>query len=206
MTLVLFTVLIVVSLSLLLYKQIRRFRYYIYAVFALVAIVLGGEDANIISLGYMRFSFFLVGMYTGVLDRSLVKKRLLAVRAELSVLGAILIAPHAISFLEYLLEDVGVFSANLSYYIGILAFVVMIPLALTSFTYVRKMVGGKRWKALHQYTYLFYGLVGLHLILIGNDRMVIYIALFGVYFILKVQMLLTKSIKRKQNEKERAHS
>ncbi len=198
MTIILATTLLTVLLSLGLNRSIKRYRYFIYAFFALAALIISEAEATIVSLGYVALGIFLVVMYTGVLNRGLVWKRLMGVRAELSIIASILLLPHAVSFTEYLLEDVGVFSGTIAYYLGILAFLIMVPLTLTSFMFVRKQVGGKRWKKLHQFAYLFYAMVGLHLIFIQNDRMWMYIAIFGVYFLLKGSMKLETYYKKRK--------
>lgn len=198
MTIILLTVLITTLLSLPFYRIIHRYRYFLYVFFAVIAFALGGEEATIVSLGYVGLGVFLVVMFTGVLNRGQVKKRLTLVRAELSVIATLFILPHALAFSEYLLEDVGVLNGTLSYYVGILAFLVMVPLSLTSFIFIRKWLGGKRWKSLHRFAYLFYALIALHLILIQNDRMVPYIVLFSVYFLLKAYMVITKHRRKAQ--------
>ncbi|MGM0436365.1 MAG: hypothetical protein ACQEQA_04870 [Bacillota bacterium] len=198
MTIILATTLLTVILSLFFYRSINRYRYFIYAFFALAALLISEAEATIVSLGYVALGIFLVVMYTGVLNRGLVWKRLMGVRAELSIIASILLIPHALVFGEYLLEDVGVFSGTISYYLGILAFIIMVPLTLTSFMFVRKQVGGKRWKVLHKFAYLFYAMVALHLILIQNDRMWMYIAIFGVYFIMKGSMKLETHFKKRK--------
>ncbi len=203
MTIILSTTLLTVILSLFFYRSINRYRYFIYALFALFSLLISEAEATIVSLGYVALGIFLVVMYTGVLNRGLIWKRLMGVRAELSIIASILLLPHALSFAEYLLEDVGVFSGTISYYLGILAFIVMVPLTLTSFMFVRKQVGGKRWKKLHKFAYLFYAFLALHLILIQNDRMWMYIAIFGTYFLLKGSMKLETVINKKKKTEVR---
>jgi DMSO/TMAO reductase YedYZ heme-binding membrane subunit len=184
MTVILVTSLLFTLFALILYRPIHRYRYFIYGLTAVVAIIVGGEEANLVTLGYIPFGIFLVVMYTGILDKGKIKKRLLMVRAEFAVIASILIAPHAIGYLEYLLEDIGFFNANLPYYLGILAALIIAPLFVTSFQVIRRKMSYHQWKTLHKVAYIFYGIVALHLILIQNDRMVLYILLFGFYFVI----------------------
>lgn len=185
MTIILLTVISTTILSLLFYRQIRQYRYIIYGAIIIISIITT-DDANIISLGYVPAGVFIVVMFAGVLEKGVLRKRLFMVRAEIAIIGSILIAPHAFGYLEYFLDDIGFFQGNLSFYIGILSIIVMLPLLITSFRIIRKQLQYKQWKRLHLLSYIFYGLVGLHLILIQNDRMWLYIILFGSYFLLKL--------------------
>lgn len=201
MTVILLTALLTIGLSVIFTKSIRKYRYYIYIVVAIIALILGDEDANVVSMGYVPVGIFLVVMISGIMDKGILRKKLFMVRAELAVIGTILLLAHSLSYLEYYLDDVGIFNGDLSFYLGVFALIVAGPLVLTSFPFVRKMMDYKKWKRLHQFSYLFYFLVGLHLILIQNDRMVLYIIIFGTYFLFKVTMLTNKHIKNKKKVK-----
>ena len=74
MTIIISTSFIVTILSYLFYKNIHKYRYYIYAVFGIIALLLLDEP-NIVSLGYILFGIFLVIMYAGVLEKSIKERR-----------------------------------------------------------------------------------------------------------------------------------
>ncbi len=183
MTIIISTSLIVTILSYFFYKEIHKYRYYLYAGFGIIVLLLLDEP-NIVSLGYIPFGTFLVVMYAGVLEKSTIRKRLFMVRAELAVIGGILLIPHAFGFIEFLLDD---YKGPLMIFFlfGILSVIILIPLWITSFTFVRKKMGYKNWKRLHQIAYVFYGSVLFHLILMKNERMWIYILILSVYVLLK---------------------
>ncbi len=184
------------------YKQIHKYRILIYFIAILISIYSLTQQVNIINLGYVGFSFFLAVMYTGVLDKSNVKKSLVATRAEMAILGTIFIIVHGIKYIAYAIDFHFLFSAPLNFYIGVFALVVAIPLFLTSFIEIRKKMNGKLWKKLHKLSYIFYLSIGLHLILIQNDRMFFYIGIFGLYFIFKVWTILDSKYKKAIKKKE----
>jgi DMSO/TMAO reductase YedYZ heme-binding membrane subunit len=189
MTIILLTSIITATLSIFLYKSIRKYRYVIYPVVAIISII-AADDSNIISLGYVPLGIFIVVMFAGTLDHGMLRKRLFMVRAELAIIATILALSHGISFLEYYLDDIGIFNGDFSFYLGVLAMLIMAPLFVTSFRFIRKRFSYKQWKQLHSISYIFYGLLGLHLILIQNDRMLLYIILFSSYFVLKMTSIL----------------
>ena len=70
----------------------------------------------------------------------------------------------------------------------------MLPLFVTSYRIVRKFMSGKRWKALQEYAYIFYGLVYLHILaeyfakaedLRDTKAMIFYTVSFLVYLLLR---------------------
>ena len=166
----------------------------------MIALIIGAisltQEVNIINLGYVGLSFFLVVMFTGVIDKSSLKKSLIATRAEMAILGFIFILVHGIKFLLFSIDFDFLFSGPLYFYIGIISLLIASPLFVTSFMKIRKKMNGKTWKKLHKLSYLFYLSVGVHLILIQNDRMLFYIAIFGFYFILKLWTLLEVKYKK----------
>jgi DMSO/TMAO reductase YedYZ heme-binding membrane subunit len=198
MTIILFTAFLTTIISLFLYRPIHKYKYIIYGITGIIALVLL-EEANVVSLGYVPFGIFVVVMLSGALDKGVLRKRLFMVRSELSVIGTILLVPHSLGYLEYYLDDIGLLNADISFLFGVLSVVVVIPLFVTSFRFVRKRFTYKNWSTLHKFAYLFYALVGLHLILIQNDRMWLYIVLFSVYFLLKASMILPGYIKKMQS-------
>lgn len=198
MTIILTTTVLTSIVSFLFYRPIHHFRYVLYGVIAILALAYGGEEANIVSMGYVPFGIFLVVMFSGVMDKGTLRKRLFMVRAELAVSGTILLLPHALGYLEYYLDDIGLLGGGISFYFGLLAALIVIPLFITSFQFIRKRLGYKKWKKLHQFSYVFYLAIGLHLIFIQNDRMWLYIIIFGTYFILKMMTyVINKKKKRK---------
>lgn len=192
------SILIIFTLSYFFSKQIHKFNYYIYVVAGVISLIFAGAESNIITLGYIALSFMVVVMYTGVFQKGNIRKRLMTVRAENAILGVIFLLPHAIGFISYYLEYSNLLE-NVVPLIGIAAFIISIPLFVTSFRFIRKHFNYKEWKQIHLLAYLFYTLIFVHLILINNSRLVLYIIVFGAYFILKSYDLISN--KRKSSKK-----
>jgi len=191
-----FSIVIIITLtSYFFYKPIHKYRYPLYVVNGILALALSNESANFITLGFVALGFFTVVMYAGVLDKGTLQKRLFMVRAELAVLGTIYLAPHFLAYTGLMLDYIGLFNGPLTYYIGVLIGVLIAPLTITSFTFVRKRMTYKQWKNLHKLAYPVYGLIGLHLLVQQTDRFWTYVILFAMYGILKIYTLLTKTQK-----------
>lgn len=177
-------VLVIFIVSISFPKFIHKHNIKIYIAAGIIALIFYGEESNILTLGYIPLSFMIVVMYTGVFTRGTIKKKLMTVRAENAIIGFIFLLPHAIGFLEFYLDNSNLFD-NVVPVIGLSAFIILIPLFITSFRYVRKQFKYVQWKLIHQLAYVFYILLFAHLALINNDRLLSYSILFGVYFILK---------------------
>ena len=134
--------------------------------------------------GYVGLSFLFIIMFTGALKKkSILNKKFVSIRKEYSILGFIFIMPHALNYIIELFSDF----SQIEYWIGILAFVVMIPLFITSFSKIRSLYKYPAWKKLHRWSYLAYTLIFVHLILVADIRdMIAYIILFVPYLILKL--------------------
>ncbi len=184
-------------------KQIRVSAIFWYIVASLIAIFVDPHSANIFSLGYVAFGILLLVMFMGVFDKGKFRNQLLGVRGEYAIIGTILLFPHAWGYFEFYGLENNFFQNNLSFYIGIIALITMLPLTLTSFRIVKSKMKYKKWKKLHQLSYLFYALIATHIILLDNQRFWLYVMIFGVYTIMKVIMLLQPN-KAKQQQKHKA--
>lgn len=164
----------------------------------ILSIVMYFIEFELVTKGFIGLAFFVIVMYGGAFKKSSkISKRIRSVRKEYSILGFVFITAHAIF---YLIESfAGVFAFE---WLGIIAFVVMIPLFITSFSKVKSKMGMTKWKNLQKFAYVAYLLIFIHLMLIGSsDHLVIYIILFSVYTLLKLyhfvfveKKVLTKSI------------
>lgn len=186
MTIILLLTVLWIIINFFFYKIIHKFKIYLYLIAIIAGAISFTQEVNIINLGYVGLSFFLVVMYSGVIEKGKLKKSLIATRAEMAIIGSIFIIVHGIKYIIFALDFDFLFSAPLYFYIGVVALSIAAPLFITSFINVRKRMQGKSWKKLHKLAYIFYFLVGLHLVLIQNDRMYFYIGIFGLYFILRV--------------------
>jgi len=199
-------VLIIILLALGAYfigNFIRKKAIYFYiGIFALGVVAFIFRDISIfyfVNQGFLGFAFFYLVMFAGALDnKSKLRKKLIGVRKEFSILGFLSITPHAIGKL------VLIFTGEITYaWFGIAAFIIMIPLFITSFTYIRKRMANKTWKKLQILAYLIYLLILIHLVINYTQRiaLILYIILFAVYFVFKFLYEL-KRYKLKANKKK----
>lgn len=134
--------------------------------------------------GFVGLAFLYVVMIIGALNlKSTLRKKLNGVRKEYSIYGFISLTPHALKFLWAWIQGTETFE-----WWGVLSFVVMIPLFITSFYLIRKKMTPKGWKQLQQFAYLAYGLLFVHLILRYTEtiNLVIYIVMMVSYIGLKL--------------------
>jgi len=142
--------------------------------------------------GYIGLAlFFLVMIASSLKPKSNIRKKLMGLRKHYSVLGFITITPHALYyFFDFLFND-GVFTP-----FGILAYLIMIPLFITSFITIRKKMKPKHWKNLQRLAYISYFLLLIHLLLHYTQRLnlMAFIALALVYSVIKLKHLLKKRL------------
>ncbi len=94
--------------------------------------------------GHISIAFFVLVMFAGALNpRWNLTKKLLSIRAELAILGSIFILPHCIMYFARfiilkLIPGKPLKPLYVTYLIiGIIAFLIMIPLFITSFKKIR---------------------------------------------------------------------
>ncbi len=153
----------------------------------------------------LGISFFIVVMYVGAFDRrSALRMRLQPVRAELSILAAILCVGHIVAYgasyiphIDVILRAQGAFVMAALAVASVLT-VLLAALTVTSFNLVKRRMRSAVWKRLHMCSYLFYGLAFAHLtafilpnIMTGRHALIfdyaIYTAVFAAYAILRIR-------------------
>ena len=197
---IIYSSLMIIILASIFYKQIHKYNMYLYALSVIIVLFTTQESPNLINTGFIPISFFVVVLFSGLLDKGNFRKHLFMVRAELAIIGGILIFPHAFGYFEYYIESIGFFSLTFSFYLGLLAYLVMLPLFITSFQFIRRKMGYKLWKKLHRLSYVFFFLVGVHVILIQNQNMLIYALVFGFYFVFKGAIIVQERIQKQQKK------
>ena len=153
--------------------------------------------------GYISIAFFILVMLAGALNPKWpVTRKLLSIRAELAIIASIFIIPHSIMyFVRFILLKLpkmmktGIIPKLYIGYIiiGLIAFIIMLPLFITSFKKVRRKMQGMKWRNLQKWAYTFYFLVYIHILLVllnGKEldwlRLCIYTIIFGAYTILRL--------------------
>lgn len=196
MTILLGSVVLITIFTYFFHSFIRKYNKYFYGLALILSIISFTQEITIINLGYLGFAFFIVVMFASTLEQGNLRKHLMGNRAELAIIGAMFAITHGLKYLVFSLDYSFFLRSPLYFFLGIAALVIMLPLAATSFMWLRKKMKGKTWKKLHKLSYLFYGLVFLHLILINNERMIFYIVLGCVYVVYRLLALLTAKNKK----------
>ncbi|MBN1044759.1 sulfite oxidase heme-binding subunit YedZ [Clostridium botulinum] len=157
-----------------------------------------GNLEKVFMKGNVSISFFVLVMFAGALNKKWnVTKKLLSVRAEIAILGSILIIPHCVMYAVRFINKLIVGKPITIFYIvylliGLIGFCIMIPLFITSFKKVRAKMSYKEWKKLQKLAYPFYFIAYIHIVLalLNNKldwvKLITYTALFIGYFILKI--------------------
>jgi DMSO/TMAO reductase YedYZ heme-binding membrane subunit len=214
------TFILITILVLFFNKSIKKLSYVYYSIFGIVAIITSiyeilritsnmKLDGFLLTIektsirGLISISFFILVMYAGALNSKwTITKKLLSIRAELAILGSITMLPHGIIyFARFLILKLpkiiseGTFPVLYFSYIavGIIGFIIMMPLFITSLKKIRKKMKGIQWKKLQRWAYLFYLLAYIHILLILLNekeidwlRLSTYTIIFGGYMSLKL--------------------
>ncbi|MFT8348268.1 ferric reductase-like transmembrane domain-containing protein [Clostridium saccharoperbutylacetonicum] len=214
------TFILVTFLALFFTGAIRKSNYILYSIAAAISITTAiyeilritsnaKLDGILLTLekasmrGLISISFFILVMYAGALNtRWSITKKLLSIRAELAILGSIMLLPHGIIYFARFLilklpKIMSEGSFPLLYFsyiaVGIIGFIIMIPLFITSIRKIRYKIKGMRWKKLQRWAYLFYILAYGHILLVLLNekeldwlRLSMYTIIFGSYMTLRL--------------------
>lgn len=166
---------------------VRKHNIKIYLVFTVLSVLSFIFKEHPLALpfiqGFLGLSFFYLVMITGALPKKNKKRlKLMGVRREYSIIGFIVIAPHALNYTIQGLDG----TRSLEWF-GVISFVLMIPLFITSFVVIRKKMKQKTWKLIQSAAYIIYLLLFIHLMLnyTKTINLVLYIVIFGFYFVMK---------------------
>ncbi|WP_029699370.1 ferric reductase-like transmembrane domain-containing protein [Clostridium sp. Ade.TY] len=210
-----YSLIIVLALSLILPKAIRNYSKLFYGLATIISILVTIYEILRLTNGYklegfigalekafmkgnVAIAFFVLVMFAGALNKKYgVTKKLLSIRAELAILGSILIMPHCIMYLVRFINKLMAGKPITILYviyliIGLIAFFIMIPLFITSFKKIRSKMEFKKWKKVQRFAYPFYFLIYVHIMIaLFNHKLdwikiITYTVLFVGYFILKV--------------------
>ncbi len=143
--------------------------------------------------GYLGLAFLYLVMLAGALqDKSMLRKKIIGVRREYSIIGFIFVSPHGLKYLlEFLMGDRGF------EWLGVIPYVIMIPLFITSFMIVRKKFTFKNWKKIQTFAYIVYILIFIHLLLVAEmPNLLVYIVIFTPYIGMKLYKEIIKYKKK----------
>jgi DMSO/TMAO reductase YedYZ heme-binding membrane subunit len=118
----------------------------------------------------LAMGFFTIVMFAGTFkENSLLKKTLIPIRAELSIIASLLctghIANYGSAYLEQLLSTTTImpYARLCATIVAILLVVVLIPLTITSLKVLRARIKTQTWKRIQRLSYPFYLMVFVHM-------------------------------------------
>jgi DMSO/TMAO reductase YedYZ heme-binding membrane subunit len=182
-------------------KFIRKHNTKLYALFTILSIAAFITRYNLpitepFVQGYLGFSFLYIVMVAGALKKgSTLRKKLMGVRREYSIIGFIIMSSHGLKYLiEFLRGDIRF------EWLGVIPYVIMIPLFITSFMFVRKKFTIQTWKKIQQFAYIVYIFIFVHLIIVAElPNLAVYIVLFVPYIVIKPVKEFKKHQQAKRN-------
>lgn len=129
---------------------------------------------GIFAKGTIGTAFFIIVMITGALPRgSKFIGPLMRIRGELSIMAAILVLSHnltyGMTYFKMLFSAPAALPAvqRCAAVISLMLIVLMIGLTVISFPVVRKKMNPKKWKQIQRSAYVFYGHLYVHIMLIN---------------------------------------
>ncbi len=157
---------------------------------------------NLFSKGSLATAGFIFVMYAGALPKGEMRKRLMSIRAQLSIISSILILAHNISYgftyFKYLFVSPEKMSTTqlAAAVLSIILIFMMLPLFITSFNCIRKRMHPFIWESLQKLAYPFYILIYVHVLLIlfplakagtyySLFNLAVYTLVFFVYFAMR---------------------
>lgn len=208
-------------LVLLLRKPIARYPVVFYVLAILVDILFLTHGVFAVSrsvavAGYpyvgralVGLSLFVVVMYIGALaDGNQVRRLLMPIRGELSVIACLLVFGHVINYLRAYIEDIlggffGMPTAMIfSLLVSTILLMLLIPLAITSLKSVRGHMNPASWKRLQKASYVFFGLIYVHIMLMlvptissAGQRALLSIVVYTVVFLLYAVLRTLKVVR-----------
>lgn len=191
MTVVFLTILLFL-IAMYLNKFVKKYFVILTIIFTILSLAsyLFFDVSNIINKGHLGLAFLFIAMLATAFKKgSKLRKNTILIRKEYSIFSFIFILPHCIIYLFGKHQDIE--------WIGVIAFIIMIPLFITSFHIIRNKMSYKNWKYLHLLSYPAYLLTFIHLIIVGEGKhTVISILLLILYIILKIKNDRFQNIKR----------
>ena len=173
-----------------------------------IAVTWSGADASfpgwmsnnvwpLLSHGAFASALFIIVMYMGALPNGTKAiKRLMPIRAELSIMASLLVLGHNIAYgrtyFVRLFTDTSKMNTTqtLAAICSLIMIAIMLPLMITSFKAVRKKMKPKSWKKLQRSAYVFYGLIYVHTMLLyvpmvqaGRSVYIVNVIVYSLIFI-----------------------
>jgi len=153
-----------------------------------------------IKSGHGSLGLFMLIIIAGILPKkSIYYKDILLVRGHLAIMGFLLLIPHGLERIALALAG---YQTS-----GLIAAVIMIPLVMTSFMFVRKRMKPIHWKRLHWLSYIVYVMIYLHLgftiyissgssFFVINQNAILYHIFAMIYIFFKIRKIILRLNKK----------
>ena len=164
-----------------------------------------------IARGSLGTAFFVAVMYAGAVpDKSPLRRQLMPLRRDFSIIGGILVLGHNLSagqehFVKLFTDPMSMtLNYRLAAVCSLVLMAILIPLWVTSFPAVRKKMKPKSWKKLQRLAYGFYGLTYIHVMLLflpmaqaGKNRALVNVAVYSIVFLGYAGLRIGKALGRR---------
>ena len=162
--------------------------------------------------GVISTAIFIIVMYLGVFTKhNDITKRLSRIRGEISIIACLMALTHNILYgVRYFVNffknpELMPLQVKVASIISIMLITLMIPLFITSFKCVRKKMRAKNWKRLQRFSYLFYMLIYIHvMVLFSMDveknkfSIVVYTLVYVTYLVLRLRKYALSGIREEK--------
>ena len=163
---------------------------------------------SVVARGALGTAIFIIVMMIGALKNgSNPMKRLMPIRAELSIIASIIILGHNFAYgktyFVFLFTMTKYMPLNqiIAAITSIVMIAIMVPLMITSFYKIRKKMNGITWKKLQRFASVFYALTYVHVLLLcipllaqGNLSYFTTIIVYSGVYVLYLYMRLKKAL------------
>lgn len=170
--------------------------------------------ANVFLQGGLAGALFIAVMYAGALpEHSALRRAIMPVRGQLSIIACILTFGHNIAFGKtyfvrlFTQAEALKTQVLLAALCSIVMIALLLPLFVTSFLCVRRRMQPRRWKRLQRLAYVFYALMYVHVLLLnmtgareGKAAAILNIALYSLLYFVYASLRIGKALQKHQHE------
>lgn len=168
--------------------------------------------ASVLTQGGLAGALFIYVMYASAVPSVfLLKKRVIVIRRQLSIIACILTLGHNIAFGRQYFVLLFTKAADMRLTIllasicSVLMILIMLPLFITSFLAVRKRMKPKAWKQLQRIAYAFYTLLYIHIMLLnmpnalhGKWSSMLNVVLYSIVYLTYFSSRIVRAMEKKQ--------
>ena len=171
--------------------------------------------AQVFTQGGLAGALFNYIMFASAVPaKALLKRKVMSIRGELSIMASILTLGHNAAFgktyFTLLFTQAAYMKLNilLAAVCSCVMIVIMLLLFITSFKKVRKRMKASSWKRLQRLAYVFYGLLYTHIMLLylpsaleGKPSAVVNVILYSMVYLTYGSLRITRALEKKDRKK-----